>query len=166
MTNILPSFETLVELFDYNVLTGRLIYRKSPGGSRKIGSLAGGKDFKGYYRVRIKGIDYKASRIIYKIMTGCDPGDLTIDHIDNNQANDCIWNLRTATQAQQIQNRRLTGSGVRKTKSGRYQMRIMIEGTRIARMFNTYDEAVAEYHSRSIKHPHYEQASEETSKTL
>ncbi len=157
MINILPSFEALVELFDYNVLTGRLIYRKAPGGSRKIGSLAGGVDQKGYYRVRIQGTDYKASRIIYKIMTGCDPGELTIDHIDNNQANDCIWNLRTATQAEQIQNRRLTGSGVRKTKSGRYQMRIMIEGTRIARMFSTYEEAVADYLSRSMKHPLYEQ---------
>lgn len=145
----LPSFEELVDLFEYNILTGRLHYRKAPGGSRKVGAVAGGLDRKGYHRVRIKGQDYKASRIIFKIMHNCDPGDLSIDHIDINSRNDCIWNLRVATPTQQIHNRRLRpGTGVRLIH-GKYQMRIMREGKRICATFTNYEDAITAYQEAS-----------------
>ena len=145
----LPSFEELVELFEYNILTGRLHYRKAPGARRKVGAVAGGIDRKGYHRVRIKGEDYKASRIIYKIMPKCDPGDLSIDHIDINSQNDCIWNLRLATPEQQIPNRRLRpGTGIRIYR-GKYQMRIMRKGKRISKTFANYEDAISAYKEAS-----------------
>ena len=141
----LPPFEDLADLFEYNVLTGRLHYRKRPHpNGRQIGAIAGGIDRKGYHRVRIKGQDYKASRVIYKLMTGVDPDQLSIDHIDINSLNDCIWNLRLATQTEQIHNRSLRCTGVR-PMNGKYQMRIQRHGKRICKTFSTHAEAISAY---------------------
>ena len=151
MVKQLPSTEQLRDLFSYNILTGRLHWRISRG-KAKAGKQAGCTDSHGYYRLRYKGVDYLASRIIYKWVTGHDPSDLTIDHIDNNPINDCFWNLRLATPAQQIQNRRLNATGVCLNGTS-YLMRIMIRGNRICKTFSTYEEARLAYEDAKTNHP-------------
>lgn len=144
--------EQLRDLFDYNPLTGRLIWRRFIGGCSKAGKPAGGLNSKGYYRVRFDGKDYLASRVIYCWMTGEDPGDLSIDHIDRNPLNNCIWNLRKATVGQQIHNRTLNCTGVR-YQYGKYMMRIMIRGKRYCKSYPTYEQAATAYQEARAAHP-------------
>ena len=151
MYKLLPDVDILRDTFDYNITTGRLHWRTASGAS-SVGKVAGGIDSKGYYRLRFKGVDYRCSRIIYKWLTGVDPNQLTIDHIDNITTNDYFWNLRLATQEEQIHNRRLNCTGVRKV-NGRYQMRIMIRGKRTCQRFNTIEEAERAYEQARANHP-------------
>ena len=147
----LPSIHDLRDYFDYSLLTGRLIWRKRSGKRGTPGKPAGYLNKKGYWVVRFKGKNYLHSRMVYYYMTGQYP-ELSIDHIDRNPSNDCIWNLRTATVEQQIHNRTLTCTGVRKI-GDRYQMRIMVYGKRTARYFDTREEAEQAYISAREAHP-------------
>lgn len=93
----LPSVEVLETLFAYDPETGELHWkpRTSPGFNRS-GRIAGtiGPSH-GYLVVGIEGTYYYAHRIIWKIMTGCDPCD-QIDHRDLDRINNRWSNLREA----------------------------------------------------------------------
>lgn len=102
----LPPLERLNELLKiveipedkYGVWSG-LVWRVRRGRQR-AGSLAGNlqqnsrtserKDWK----IGVDGVLYFASRIIYYMTTGEDPGDSEVDHIDQNWLNNNAWNLR------------------------------------------------------------------------
>jgi hypothetical protein len=64
----------------------------------------------------VDGAHYLASRIIYYITTGEDPGDVQVDHIDQNWLNNNAWNLRLdvdgSVQAVNSPKRRSNTSGV------------------------------------------------------
>jgi len=149
--NNLPSLKELREYFEYSLLTGRLIWRKRSGKRGKPGAPAGFINRKGYRVVRFKGKNYIHSRMVYYFMTGIYP-ELSIDHIDRNPGNDCIWNLRVATVEQQMHNRTLNCTGVRKS-GNRYQMRIMIMGKRTCQSFDTFEKAEAAYIAARASHP-------------
>ena len=149
--NNLPSLAELRKYFEYSLFTGHLIWRERSGTRGKPGSIAGFINAKGYRIVRFKGKNYIHSRMVYYFMTGVYP-ELSIDHIDRNPANDCIWNLRTATIEQQIHNRTLNCTGVR-YYHGRFQMRIMIRGVRTSQIFDTREEAEAAYIAARASHP-------------
>ena len=106
----LPSVEILNELLilDPSSFTG-LTWKVDRRGTVKAGSQAGSKGFSGtgvpFLRVRINGVDYLASRVIWKMVTGKDP-DQVIDHIDNNPLNNDISNLRDVTQRENLLNRK------------------------------------------------------------
>jgi len=148
----LPPLEELREYFEYSILTGRLVWRKRSGKRGKPGTPAGWQGRRGYRIVRFKGKNYIHSRMVYYFMTGVYP-ELSIDHIDRNPSNDCIWNLRTATVEEQIHNRTLNCTGVRQVESGRYQMRIMIRGKRTSQYFDTREEAETAYIAARASHP-------------
>lgn len=102
----LPPLERLNELLrvveipedKYGVWSG-LVWEVNRGG-RRVGDVAGTlqqhssnperKDWK----VGVDGVKYFASRVIYYMTTGEDPGDSQVDHIDQNWLNNNIWNLR------------------------------------------------------------------------
>jgi len=68
------------------------------------GSLAEYGPGRKYWSVCIGGNIYRAHRIIYFLAHGIDPGDLHVDHIDNNTQNNNPLNLRLATHAENTRN--------------------------------------------------------------
>ena len=84
--NPLPTKEELDKRFIYDPETGLLISRKS---KRPIKAKR-----KNYYVVTVNFQGFKASRVIWTMMTGEDPGELVIDHKDRNTLNNKWSNLK------------------------------------------------------------------------
>ena len=99
----IPSRKRLLELFTYDPTTGNLHHRRSFG-SAKAGNKAGSLQPSGYIIVKVDKAPYLAHRIIYRICTGVDPGDFTIDHRNHCRSDNRICNLRIATFKQQNRN--------------------------------------------------------------
>ena len=102
-TKVLPSQKRLLELFAYDKDTGVLTRRRT---SR----VAGTKDRKGYLTTYVDGSEYKVHRLVWMIVTGCDPGDLTIDHKNRNKDDNRFDNLRIADETQQNLNKPITAN--------------------------------------------------------
>ena len=88
---ILPSLERLDELFEYK--DDALRYKHDSRCYRK-GEIVGWQN-KGYYGVIVDGRNYKAHRIVWKIVHREEPPDV-LDHIDRDQRNNSIDNLRAS----------------------------------------------------------------------
>ena len=58
-----------------------------------------------YFNVGICGLRLQNHRIVFALSTGVDPGNLQIDHIDNDGSNNDPTNLRLATNLQNSRNR-------------------------------------------------------------
>jgi hypothetical protein len=103
----LPSAEKLQFYFSYDPATGSLRWQNVP--LRAKGSLLGaeaGVVVKNrYVRIMFEKGQFFAHRLIWRIVTGDDPGDLTVDHRDNNGLNNRWSNLRLATAGEQAANR-------------------------------------------------------------
>lgn len=94
----LPPLDLLLSRFTYDCKSGELLWRiTSTNGKRKPGDIVGKKNSYGCIDVKIDGTWYKAHRIIWKMVTGEDPGNFVIDHKDGNPANNKFSNLRLAT---------------------------------------------------------------------
>ena len=70
----LPELSLLKEYFEYD--DGNLIWKRETGKQPKKGTLAGCPSPGGYQAVGFKGKVYRLHRIIYKLMTGDDPGTM------------------------------------------------------------------------------------------
>lgn len=91
----LPSCEELNRLFRYDPETGKLYHKLPKRGPKKPTQEAGSMTDSGYVRVKIKGAYYKAHRIIWKMVYGCDPNPLKeVDHINNIRSDNRIVNLQ------------------------------------------------------------------------
>lgn len=112
---MLPSQTELKQLLDYDQITGVLIWRARPRSmfpsdrawntwhSRYAWKPAfTATDRKGYHVGSIYDVNYRASRVIYKWMTGIDAHQ--VDHEDGNNQNDRWYNLRNVTNQQNQQN--------------------------------------------------------------
>ena len=121
----LPPQKRLHELFDYNENTGVFI-RKTSRGRGKAGQVAGNLDDCDYLLLVIDGKKYKAHRIAWMYVHGEDPGDLEIEHISRNPAENFILNLRKATRSQNNANK--NSKGFRKLLNGKYTAQIRING--------------------------------------
>ena len=124
---VLPSVEYLRACFDYDPETGELRWRQRPPehfatknawavwNAKHAGDPAGSLHRGGYYYVSIAGADYKAHRVIFKLVTNDEP-PATIDHHHGDPSNNRWDNLRPATWLEQAWNtrtRRNTRSGFR-----------------------------------------------------
>lgn len=102
----LPPVEDLRRLFDYDPITGLLIWKVSAAQRSPKGSVAGTY---GKHSVRVEigafGGKFLAHRIIWCLVTGEDPGEKVIDHANRNPHDNRWVNLRLATQGQNILNR-------------------------------------------------------------
>jgi hypothetical protein len=143
--NVLPPAQDLWELFDYKPLTGELV-RRVRTSNKPAGSVAGCLDSTcGYFRIRIKKRHYKLHRVVWCWVTGTDPGNLDIDHVDRNPSNNTWQNLRPATRAQNAGNQKSRGWDFDK-RTGKYQARIRHNYKCISLgAYNTAEEATAAY---------------------
>ena len=71
----------------------------------EVGSVAGGKDHNGYWRVQLNGKKYLVHRIVWEILNGPILPKIVIDHIDRVRTNNRIDNLRVVSQAVNTRNR-------------------------------------------------------------
>ena len=114
----LPDQAFLQECFDYHRKTGALIWRHRPRehfatqkawnffNQRYAGEPAGGISLAGYRLIYITGTGrFWAARIIWRLVTGDDPGPHEMDHKNRCRDDDRWRNLRIATRAQNMQNK-------------------------------------------------------------
>ena len=147
----LPTQEGLLAVFEYEPETGRL-YRKTKIGGR---TLVTNKCINGYGRTKYKGQPVKVSRVIWVMMTGEDPGSMTVDHINRVRSDNRWCNLRLADLSLQQRNKGLhrtstTGlKGAHRTSSGEgkpFSSSIMRDGkTTYLGRFDSAEEAHAAY---------------------
>ena len=144
----LPSQEKLHDLFDYSVVTGELYWKNPTRYKSYKGRVAGSVNLKGYVMVDVKlnseRLRYYAHRVIWKWVTGEDPGALDIDH--KNGIRDCnAWhNLRKATKKQNRANQ--PRRGWTKTPCGNYRVMCgSMDTNRYVGTFKTEAEARAAY---------------------
>jgi len=101
----LPSAALLHELLEYDQITGGLHWKVRAARNVFAGSPAGCLTKTGYLCIRINRVTYRANRIIWRWMTGEDPGPDVIDHIDGDRLNNAFDNLRRASYAENNRNR-------------------------------------------------------------
>jgi hypothetical protein len=103
----LPPLERLTELLEvveipedkYGVWSG-LVWKVRRGGKATAGSVAGYLDpaptnpDRVNWKMGIDGNYYVVSRVIYYMKYGGDPGNVQVDHKDQNWLNNNAWNLR------------------------------------------------------------------------
>ena len=141
----LPSVELLRERFEYDEKTGEVTYKVSPKFSKiKAGDIAGCLTKRGdYYKIIIDKTTYLLHRIIWKLVTGQDPGDLQIDHKNRDGTDNHFHNLRLATVPEQEANKIKRGTA---RCGNRFNARIFIEGKRITLgCFDTEEQAHKAY---------------------
>lgn len=146
--NPLPSIDELFDRF--------YVDSTSPSGLRytKNNKHAGGRNARGYWRVKIDGTRYQAHRIVQALKTGEDLIELTVDHKDRNPSNNHPFNLRWATMTEQALNRlthnRNGHKGVHHQKGRNlkkpYQAQVWLDGKmRHLGMYETAEEAHEAY---------------------
>lgn len=96
--------ERVRELFDYNPSDGVLKWKQLASG-RKKSLIAGTKHPKGYLSTNVDGRLHKNHRLIWLFMYGSLPEN-QIDHINGNNSDNRIENLRNATDKINRENRR------------------------------------------------------------
>lgn len=91
--------ERLKQLFDYNPLTGKFIWKERTGSRVVIGSEAGTNHNMGYIKMSVDGREYLAHRLAWLYVHGVMPLDC-IDHINHDRSDNRISNLRQASRYQ------------------------------------------------------------------
>lgn len=98
----LPSKEDLCSKLLYRPETGEIV-RLNTG--RSAGWLQKKKDKPSRLQITFRGSRYAFPRIVWRMATGDDPGEMTVDHIDQDPLNNRFENLRLATNEEQQKNR-------------------------------------------------------------
>lgn len=153
--------DSLRKLITYDPSIGpsclKWLVNRRPRG--KANCMAGTKRKDGYWMVSFEGKQIGAHRIIWALHSGHWAKDF-IDHIDGNQSNNAIENLRQCSHPENHQNLKLKKSnstgypGVSfESKTGKYQAHIMTNGKsiRLGR-FDSAEEASQSYIQAKEKH--------------
>ena len=142
----LPDLEYLREILDYDPETGVFTWKKKIASRQYIGEEAGHVDNKGYLVIGISKQNYKAHRLAYYYVTGCDPRELQIDHADRDKLNNSFSNLRLANNSGNMHNRGLTGVHFHKLTQ-KWQASITHDNVRhyLGLFANVFDALVAYY---------------------
>lgn len=144
----LPPLDYLKEILDYDPSTGVFTWKQKLSAQQHIGDVAGSTDGKGYRILRIRKSNYKAHRIAYYYVTGCDPKSQQIDHIDRDKSNNSFANLRLVSNSRNQHNCGRTGVHPHKA-TGKYQATIQLDGIRYyLGIFDTIFEALCVYYNK------------------
>lgn len=123
------SRANLKRMLRYNPRTGVFTWLIDAAASVTSGSVAGGIDEKGYWRICINGRKYRAHRLAFLYMTGRWP-KRHVDHRDMKRSNNRWRNLREATRSQNHcnsgprRNNKCGFKGVYKRKDGTFLAQI------------------------------------------
>jgi hypothetical protein len=164
----LPTAELIRQLLDYDKDTGIFIWKPRPEemfqskrqfvvwNKRYADHVAGSKNQDGYTVIVVDYRIYFAHRLAWLHFYGEEPPSC-LDHIDGDQSNNCISNLRPATPFQNAVNRREHRNNKVGLKGvtyrfGRYYANIMIGGKQIQiGSYPTAEEAHAAYCKEAVK---------------
>jgi hypothetical protein len=129
----LITAKRLRELLHYDPETGIFTWRVCRS-NVSAGTRAGNVNSRGYRKIRINYIYYRANRLAWFYMTGSWPNH-EIDHIDGRCDNDAFSNLRDATRSQNEANRCMQSNNTSGFKGvifnnryGKWQAQIKCEG--------------------------------------
>jgi hypothetical protein len=160
--NPLPALAILKERFAYDPATGVLTHRTHRC-AELVGEEAGwpSGSFKEYLNVSLNcgGVrkQYAVHRIAWMFITGNDPGDMEVDHINGDARDNRANNLRLVTRTQNMQNQkhhrnnRLRSRGVHQKPNGRYAAAISCDGRRYhLGNYATIEEANIAYRAAAV----------------
>ena len=149
-------------LFHADLLSGRLFWAIAPRthprlAGREAGSSRLGRGGKCYWYIKIGGVAYKRSHLIFCLVHGRMPSPCC-DHINGNSLDDRPSNLREATITENAWNHKTRARrinlpmGVRSLPSGRYQARLSFHGKQLhLGSFSTPEEARAVYLAKRVE---------------
>jgi len=101
---IILTAERLREALSYDQETGIFTWLVSPNFRVKVGDAAGCGHHTGYRRIVIDGVSHQAHRLAWLYVQGYFPTNI-MDHINGDRADNRIFNLREATDAENNQNK-------------------------------------------------------------
>ena len=134
--------------FDYDPATGLFLHAYYKCGRAVRGAVAGTVNRKGYRMLRIRNdVIFIASRAAWLIVTGNDPVDHIVDHVDRDTLNNAFSNLRLATDNTNQWNREARGyhkKGNRYVACIRHYGKLIHIGT-----FDTAEEAQSAYREKA-----------------
>lgn len=94
-------------MLDYDQVSGKLTWKNQTHWRRVNGEEAGRIHSDGSVELIIDNKFYRAARIIWRMVTGDDPGEDEVDHEDLNNSNNAWLNLRLASRSENGSNRGL-----------------------------------------------------------
>ena len=151
----LPTQQELQERFYYDPDKGQLFRRLKTTGELKPVALQNYGKGNRPCGVKYKRQKWNLPRLIWRYMTGEDPGELQVDHINRDHTDNSWRNLRLVTNYQNSQNK--NNLGVRKHHSGKWEARIAVNGDSIH--LGMYEcplmAGIAYMDVRSVLHPLY-----------
>lgn len=118
--NPLPfTKKELDKLLSYDPVTGALSWKVDRGrlklAGREAGFISASTGAYKSKRVQIAGHTYRLSRLAWLLMTGDDPGEKHIDHVNGDPLDNCWSNLRIVNNIENSRNRAMPCTN----KSGR-----------------------------------------------
>jgi hypothetical protein len=158
---IMPDLNYIKSILDYSPDSGIFTWKVSNSNRVKVGDVAGclwvntkNPEHK-YYKIKINGKRYMLHRLAYYYITGIDPAENEVDHINGNSLDNRFENLRIATHADNGKNQKKpkdNTSGFKgvvwNKQKKKWQASIKVNNKRIyLGCYNTSEEASAAYQS-------------------
>ena len=110
----------LKELMSYKESTGVFTWIKPTSNRVKAGSVANTNDGRGYIRITIDGVQYRAHRLAILYSTGNLPAE-EVDHLNRVKSDNRLVNLKVSSHAENGRNRALSSNNVSGIHGVRYR---------------------------------------------